>query len=177
MLAALACLVGIAGGEEITLRDGQKIVGTITGFENGMFRVETTYGIALIRKDKVASIQVSKPEAAAPPPTKPRIEKSTRTAAAPTPAPPAAVPEKASGPPLSPPEQPPLPPISRPLDVPLPAHLQEHVDGTTYVNDTFQFSMFKPPDWRVYEGVPKETDSGIMAMGTDDERTLLFVDR
>ena len=31
--------------------------------------------------------------------------------------------------------------------------------------------------WKVYEGVPKEAGSGIMAMGTDDEQTLLFVDR
>ena len=59
----------------------------------------------------------------------------------------------------------------------MPAHLQEHVDGTTYFSDTFQFSMFKPPDWKIYEGVPKETGSGIMAMGTEDEQTLLIVDR
>jgi hypothetical protein len=59
----------------------------------------------------------------------------------------------------------------------MPAHLQEHVDGNTYFSDTFQFSMFKPPDWKIYEGVPKETGSGIMAMGTEDEQTLLIVDR
>ena len=51
------------------------------------------------------------------------------------------------------------------------------MDGNTYFNDTFQFSMFMPPDWKIYEGVPKETGSGIMAMGTDDEQTLLIVDR
>ena len=59
----------------------------------------------------------------------------------------------------------------------MPAHLQEHVDGNTYFSDTFQFSMYKPPDWKIFEGVPKETGSGIMAMGTDDEQTLLIVDR
>ena len=69
------------------------------------------------------------------------------------------------------------PPVSHPLDVPLPAHLQEHLDGNTYTNDTFQFSMYKPPDWKVYEGLPKETGSGIMAMGTEDEQTLVMVDR
>ena len=37
--------------------------------------------------------------------------------------------------------------------------------------------MFKPPDWKIYEGVPKETGSGIMAMGAEDEQTLLIVDR
>lgn len=75
------------------------------------------------------------------------------------------------------PPAPPPPPVSHPLDVPLPAHLQEHLDGNTYFNDSFQFSMFKPPDWKIYEGVPKETGSGIMAMGTEDEQTLLIVDR
>ena len=75
------------------------------------------------------------------------------------------------------PPAPPPPPVSHPLDVPMPAHLQEHVDGNTYFNDSFQFSMFKPPDWKIYEGVPKETGTGIMAMGTEDEQTLLIVDR
>jgi len=51
------------------------------------------------------------------------------------------------------------------------------VGGNTYFSDTFQFSMFKPPDWKIYEGVPKETGSGIMAMGTEDEQTVLIVDR
>src|SRR5580704_17317051 len=51
-----------ACAEEITLKDGQKIVGTIVGYENDMFRVETEYGMALVRKDKVASIQVTKPD-------------------------------------------------------------------------------------------------------------------
>ena len=59
----------------------------------------------------------------------------------------------------------------------MPARLEEHVDGNTYFSDTFQFSMYKPPDWKIIEGVPKETGSGIMAMGTDDELTLLIVDR
>jgi hypothetical protein len=185
LLAAVVCLAGTARGEEITLKDGQKIVGTIVGYEKDMFRVETSYGIALVRKDKVVSIQVSKPDAEAAPrkpsPTqsdalKPNPDESARTASpknAPTPPPPEAAPEK----PPAPPPKPPPPPVSRPLDVPLPAHIQEHVDGATYINDTFQFSMFKPPDWKVYEGVPKETGSGIMAMGAEDERTLLLVDR
>ena len=228
------------GAEEITLKDGQKIVGTIVGYEKDMFRVETDYGIALVRKDKVASIQVTKPESTnpptpAPPATKTLGAKPARAAtvpeSAPAPAPPtpakpsatpppsvnhpldvatpakppaptpvvvtpahvAAVPEPAPAPappapaklpapapvvvaPAKPPAPPP-PPVSHPLDVPMPAHLQEHVDGTTYFSDTFQFSMFKPPDWKIYEGVPKETGSGIMAMGTEDEQTLLIVDR
>jgi hypothetical protein len=219
-----------ASAEEIILKDGQKIVGTIIGYEKDMFRVETDYGIALVRKDKVASIQVSKPDAAttanpqAPPraATKTVDVKPAHIAAAPdaTPAPAAPPPTPPTAPifhpvyvqvPALPPETlpppvirladpvhpakgglppgfgpapvitdrlpPPPPPASHPVDVPMPEHLQEHVDGNTYFSDTFQFSMFKPPDWKIYEGVPKETGSGIMAMGTEDEQTLLIVDR
>jgi hypothetical protein len=235
LIAALVCAAAPARGEEIILKDGQKIVGTIVGYEKDMFRVETDYGIALVRKDKVASIQVSKPDAAKPGPEAigpgetrptPRVGKAdasqsnleprrppaakTEKAASATPpeSPPAAdsggagaianrispitnrepapavpAPEKAPAPPPQPPPPapkpppPPPPPVSYPVDVPMPAHIQERVEGNSYFNDTFQFSMFKPPDWKTYEGVPKETGSGIMAMGTEDERTLLIVDR
>ena len=51
------------------------------------------------------------------------------------------------------------------------------MEGILYVNDTFHFGMFKPLDWKVYEGVPLETGSGIAAIGTEDEQTLLLVDR
>ena len=242
---AVALLVGPrpTSAEEITLKDGQKIVGTIIGYENDMFRVETTFGIALIRKDKVASIQMSKPDGAIPAPnprpaTKPAEIMPSPVAATPgatlssapfAPALPspaannvdAPVPTKSpeplpviprvnvpapikpaepAPPPVNHPPDPahlaklalapmlgpastltaslpaPPPPVSHPVDVPMPAHLEEHVDDNTYFSDTFRFSMFKPPDWKIYEGVPKETGSGIMAMGTDDERTLLIVD-
>lgn len=219
VMAALVYWAGAARAEEIILKDGQKIVGTIVGYENNMFRVETDYGVALVRKDKVASVQIVKPDdasakAAAPKPSeaKPSAEKPTRAAAGPETAPrasalraatektPAPQPSEAkpsaekparaaAGPEAAPPaaapraasEKVPAQPVqtagSHPLDVPLPANLQEHVEGSTYINDTFQFSMFKPPDWMIYEGVSKETGSGIMAMGAEDEQTLLFVDR
>ena len=45
--------------DEIRLKDGTKITGTIVGFENDSFRVETTYGFALVRKDKVADINIT----------------------------------------------------------------------------------------------------------------------
>ncbi len=256
-IAALVCWAGAASAEEIILKDGQKIVGTIVGYENNMFRVETDYGVALVRKDKVASVQIAKsddasakagapkpsetkpsaekparvaagPEAApragasraatektpAPQPseTKPSAEKPARAAAGPETAPHAATPRAATekapapqpsetkpsaeqparaaaGPEVAPraaasraatekaPAQPAPVTVSHPLDVPLPANLQEHIEGSTYINDTFQFSMFKPPDWIIYEGVSKETGSGIMAMGAEDEQTLLLVDR
>jgi hypothetical protein len=47
-----------ARADEIRLKDGTKIIGTIVGFENDSFRVETSYGFALIQKDKVADISI-----------------------------------------------------------------------------------------------------------------------
>lgn len=63
-LALLAVLFSatVARADEIRLKDGTKITGTIVGFENGAFRVETSYGFALIQKDKVADINVTAPK-------------------------------------------------------------------------------------------------------------------
>src|ERR1700688_2233187 len=49
---------GAVRADEIRLKDGTKIIGTIVGFENDSFRVETSYGFALIQKDKVADISI-----------------------------------------------------------------------------------------------------------------------
>ncbi len=215
--AALLGACAPARADELLLKNGQKIVGTIIGYENAMFRVETEFGIALVRKDKVVSIRITKPDdaktgespkAEAPQPpaeaakpasealkhgvVKPPEAKLTSAPAAQvvTPAPSPGADNHPSPPAASVPQSPPTPapvvqakpavppppPPSHPLDVPLPEHLEEHVEGNTYFSDTFHFSMFKPPDWKIYEGVPNETGSGIMAMGADDEQTLLIVD-
>ncbi len=213
ILAATVFMLSVsalpAGAEELILKDGQKIVGTIVGYENGMFRVETEYGFALVRKDKVVSVNfVPASEKPAPqqradlknanakpkPATSSQDQESGRghvervvipivsslinAKPEPPPAParlrlPAKV--RVSALPAALPPAP--PPVSRPLDEPLPAHIQEHVVGTSYVNDTFRFAMFKPPGWKTYEEVPKETGAAIMAIGSEDEQTLLFVDR
>lgn len=59
-LTLLSLLFGVsaARADEIRLKDGTKIIGTIVGFENDSFRVETSYGFALIQKDKVADISI-----------------------------------------------------------------------------------------------------------------------
>ncbi len=59
-LALLSLLIaaGAAHADEIRLKDGTKIIGTIVGFENDSFRVETSYGFALVQKDKVADINI-----------------------------------------------------------------------------------------------------------------------
>lgn len=53
--------------DEFRLKDGTKLVGTIVAFEGDSFKVETSYGFALVRKDKIAAIIPSEPrkEAAA----------------------------------------------------------------------------------------------------------------
>ncbi len=61
-LLALLCCASVARADEIRLKDGTKITGTIVGFENDSFRVETSYGFALIQKDKVADITISAPK-------------------------------------------------------------------------------------------------------------------
>ena len=75
-LLSSLCSADAARADEIRLKDGTKIIGTIVGFENDSFRVETSYGFALIQKDKVADISIvatkkesePKPKANAPAP-------------------------------------------------------------------------------------------------------------
>ena len=105
LASGFAVLVGLflAAGvraDEIKLKDGTKIVGTIVGFEDNSFKVKTSYGFAVVQKDQVVSIIVSdgakkvdtrtaKPSAAAPtaaassapPPVKP--DQTEHAAAAP----------------------------------------------------------------------------------------------
>lgn len=50
--------------DEFKLKDGTKITGTIVGFENGTFTVQTSYGYALVDKDKIAEIIPSSTTAA-----------------------------------------------------------------------------------------------------------------
>ncbi len=192
----LSIAISPAAAEELLLKDGQKIVGTIVGFENDMFRVETEFGFALVRKDKIATVKFVTGGTADTAKKRGEMKSSTGKPSKP----PAGNPEKAttsatpeiakspdnpsnplptveSPPPPPVKESPPPPPVSRPLNEPLPPHLEERVEGTNYVNDTFHFAMYKPPGWKVFEAVPRETGAAIVALGTEDEQTLLFVDR
>lgn len=62
-LAALAALqvAPPARADEIKLKDGSKINGTIVGFEDNSFKVKTSYGFAVVQKDQVVSITVTDP--------------------------------------------------------------------------------------------------------------------
>jgi hypothetical protein len=106
VLAALSLAAGTRA-DEIKLKDGTKIVGTIVGFEDNSFKVKTSYGFAVVQKDQVASIIVSDgtkkpdvvaakpaasaagsapPASSAPPPVKPdKIEHTAAGAPRPKP--------------------------------------------------------------------------------------------
>ena len=103
----------VARADEIKLKDGSRIVGTIVGFEENSFKVKTSYGYAVVQKDQVTTITMSdaaarpeaekKPEPAAekPAPLVKPAKAETAAAAAPTPAPVAAKPAAPTESPVS----------------------------------------------------------------------------
>jgi len=147
LLAIVLCTATCAPADELRLKDGTKIIGTIVGFEDNSFKVQTSYGFALVRRDVVASIILSEPA------------KELPKAAQPAPAP-----AKAETP--APPPQPPPPVVVR-----------EEVEGNAYTNHTYGFRMYKPPSWRLIEGARKMLPNAVVAMGTNDETTLFVVAR
>jgi len=58
---------------------------------------------------------------------------------------------------------------------PQPGPIREEVDGSTYVNETYGFRMYKPPDWEVIASARSLLPGAITAMGTDDETTYLLI--
>jgi hypothetical protein len=80
-------LASTVHADEIVLKDGTRINGTIVGFESDSFRVETTYGFALIRKDKVADITITPAKKETEPKAKSAVSSESSPAAAPISAP------------------------------------------------------------------------------------------
>jgi hypothetical protein len=148
----------LAFADELRLKDGTKIVGSIVGFENNSFKVETSYGFALVRKDKIDSIILSEP-ARDTAPAKPAEPSAPRAAKKETAHEPAAAPTRPATKPA------PEPPVS------------EEVAGNFYVNHTYGLRMFKPPSWHIIEGARKILPTAITALGTSDETTLLVMGR
>lgn len=97
-LLGVLALGAAARADEFRLKDGTKISGTIVGYESDSFKVETAYGFALVRKDKIAEIIPSAPKKEPDPKAKP-VASATPS---PEPAPPAsAAGAKASSPPAN----------------------------------------------------------------------------
>lgn len=183
--AYLVCGMVLAGmaaaparAEEFLLKDGTRLVGTIIGYEGKAFRVRTSFGLAIIEKDKVERIifdsvptlRVSEarsllrdPNSTTPlfydpinPPPPPfdatffaRTEKGSRSAFRTRPLPQA--------------------------HPPRPARVIEVVKSTSYLNQSFRFSMYKPPTWHSYPSLVRPETQMIAALGTQDESTLLLV--
>ncbi len=195
---ALLSLAAPAAADEIRLKDGTKIIGTIVGFQDGKFTVQTSYGFALVRKDRVETIIPSDSEAesqAEPKPTAKTDAEAAKSVAQPAVATTAAAPKRQSPPPaarvsspspkkeIPPPAAPdviaasqPVPTPPAPASPPPPVN-HEEVHGNLYVNHTHGFRMYKPPSWHVIEGAQKTLPTAIVAMGTGDETTLLVVGR
>jgi hypothetical protein len=170
-------------GDELKLKDGTKISGTIVGFEENSFKVKTSYGFAEVQKDQVVSISITAAKDAASPapaPEKPKPEIASVAPVAtkpvvkavPAPAPVSAPKVAAASPPpiAATPVFDPAPP--KPV-APLP--IREEVVGNLYTNDTYRFSMYKPPDWEMIAGARKLLPGTITALGTDDETTYLLI--
>ena len=173
-LAIGAVIPSQARADELKLKDGSKITGTIVGFEENSFKVKTSYGFAVVQKDQVVSIVVT---GAAPSPAsadKPATESkpaSTKPPKADPPPPPAVA---KSAPPAPQPSAvaaaAPAPPKPAP-----PEPVRETVSGNLYTNETYGFQMYKPPDWNVIAGARSLLPGSITAMGTDDQTTYLLI--
>lgn len=191
-LAALAVIVALGvRADELTLKDGSKINGTIVGYQADSFRVKTTYGFAVVRKDQVASIRMTDlAKAPAPaaknvatagnkkaaaeesakrqtPAASPDARKDSLALAAQTPA--AAQHASASAAAPTPVAAAAPPPPATPPPI------REQVSGNSYINETYGFSMYKPPDWQLIEGARTILPGAITAMGTGDETTYLLI--
>ena len=205
MLTGVLLLVGTCSADEIRLKDGKKLYGVIVAYEDNMFKVKTDFGYVLVEKDKIASIIPDTPAdpAAAKtdigkkpdngtdpktPPAKdtttgkkekaaaiagganahpevPTATKATVDADAPAMKTAVATPKTtlaatAATPP--PPKEEP-PPKS------------EEIQGNLYINHDFGFRMYKAPSWQIIDGAGQTLPNAIVAMGTNNESTLLIV--
>lgn len=80
-LTAMLFAVTPAAGEEFHLKDGTKLVGKIVAYENDAFRVETSFGIAIIYKDRI--VRIVFPESTAKTPTTEKAPQTTTKKATP----------------------------------------------------------------------------------------------
>jgi len=224
-LLALALVAAVAArADEIRLKDGSKIIGTIVGFEDGSFKVQTSYGFAMVQKDQIAEIIPTPPK----PPAKPQkpmnadspVAASTAASASDAPPTPAnSLPDAAGDSPSASPSAAPtdapasrpaksvnasrasLPaavrnPVPAPVPSPAPAPaaapsaplaaveavstprpLREEIVGNLYINRTYGFDIYKPPDWQMLPDEMHSLPNAVAAMGTDDSTTLLLVGR
>jgi hypothetical protein len=184
--------------DDLKLKDGSTISGTIVGYEENSFKVKTSYGFAVVQKDQVVSIGISAgattPAEKSPAPAtekvapaeKPKSE-SVKTAAPPLPAmaggksdtvtkpAPVAVAISKAAPTVAPVAA--TTPVANaaPPKPSAPEPIREAVNGNIYTNETYRFHMYKPPDWDVIATAPAVLPGAITAMGTGDDTTYLLI--
>ncbi|MGB6874482.1 MAG: hypothetical protein WBD87_00475 [Candidatus Acidiferrales bacterium] len=217
-LALLFVSVFAARADELHLKDGTKITGTIVGYQGNLFRVKTSYGYALVDRASVASITVSNSEAQPPTPsktaehktalaetkhgdsaqpklgTKTESSKSTSTGSVPNAASitaatmdpnhtqAVAAPTGNSAAAVSTQKTPPASTVGAPAASAsvapadsTPASMREQVQGNLYINETYGFQIYKPPDWEMIDGARAALPGSIAALGTVDHTTYLLV--
>jgi len=186
-----------ARADEIRLKDGKKLHGVIVGYEDNMFKVKTDFGFVLVEKDKIAAIIPDTPadsdEAKAA--AKPAVSKSSSAETGPT------VAEAKKQPtastilsnaqarpeiPLTTAKADATPPAIKPVNAtpntaltapaaPPPPPLREEIQGNLYINHEYGFRMYKAPSWQLIEGAGQTLPNAIVAMGTNNESTLLVI--
>jgi hypothetical protein len=195
-LAALLCAGGFsfasaARADEIRLKDGKKLHGVIVAYEENMFKVKTDFGYVLVEKDKIASIipdtptdseeakaVATKPEAKSEPATKNADAKKQATAsntAARPEIPLTAAKGDATPPSIKTVSAAPKEALATPAAPPPPPPIREEIQGNLYINHEFAFRMYKAPSWQVIEGAGQTLPNAIVAMGTNNESTLLVI--
>ena len=204
-LIALFALRPALRADELKLKDGTTITGTIVGFEENSFKVKTSYGFAEVQKDQVVSIVISaaakkkesekksEPASDASSATDADPAKVSKSAPAKTPASNSAVSASTAAPsgsnsphsasnvatkpatPGSTAANVPAPTPPAPARPAAPEPMREEVSGNNYVNETYGFRMYKPPAWKVIEGARTLLPGSITAMGTDDQTTYLLI--
>lgn len=215
ILLTFGCLAVRA--DELHLKDGSKLIGTIVGYQGSAFRVKTSYGYALVERSSVASITVTpnspssekksgteeksaaKVSAREQDPKDPHAKSgedesaashksapsnsatasnganvsaashepqpapSNQTAASSVPASAAAANATAN----------PAAPNAAPASAPTP--MRERVLDNSYVNDTYGFQIYRPPDWQVIQGARAALPGSVAALGTSDQSTYLII--
>lgn len=212
LLFAILVAVGALAvrADELHLKDGSKVIGTIVGYQGSAFRVKTSYGYALVERSSVASITVTpnsassekksgteeksaaKTESRAQDPKDPPSKrgedesgasrKSAATSASaaagngtsnsaanhgsqPAPAPTSAAPAGAGNSAAVNP--------SAPASAPTP--MRERELDNLYVNDTYGFQIYRPPDWQLIQDARAALPGAIAALGTSDQSTYLII--
>jgi len=53
--------------------------------------------------------------------------------------------------------------------------IREYIVANTYINQTYSFKMYRPPEWGLMDAAHNVLPGSIAALGTDDQKTYLLV--